>query len=171
MIIGLISDTHGYLDPLVARYFEPCHEIWHAGDVGDMQVLDSLKALKPTFAVYGNIDGLAIRQQYPEDLWLERQGLRVLITHIAGRPGRYEKRIKPFLMANPPHLLVCGHSHILKVVKDKDFNDMWYINPGAAGRQGMHRIKTIMRMTLGRGKITNLEVIELGKRGALDPVE
>lgn len=171
MIIGLISDTHGYLDPLIAKHFEPCHEIWHAGDIGDLQVLDSLRQLKPTFAVYGNIDAPLLRQQCPEDLWLERQGLRILITHIAGRPGRYDKRVRSLMNNNPPQMLVCGHSHILKVAKDKDYHDMWYINPGAAGRQGLHLVKTIMRMTLDQGKIVNLEVIELGKRGALNPSE
>ena len=167
MVIGLISDTHGYLDPQIAPYFESCAEIWHAGDIGNLAVLEDLKSQKPTFAVYGNIDSPEIRHHCVEDLWLEREGLKVLITHIAGTPRRYDARVKALLEHNPPHLLVCGHSHFLKVTRDPNYQDMWFVNPGAAGRQGLHKVKTIMRITLEKGQITNMEVIELGKRGAL----
>lgn len=167
MTIGLISDTHGYLDPQVKSYFDICDEIWHAGDIGTLPVLESLERIRPTFGVYGNVDGQDIRLRCPKDLWLNRSGVRVLITHIAGRPGRYNRHIKSMLGASPPDVLICGHSHILKVMKDPGFNDMWYINPGAAGRQGLHHIKTIIRLTLDKGKVTNLEVIEMGKRGSI----
>lgn len=167
MTIGLISDTHGYLDPQVENYFDCCDEIWHAGDVGTLSVLNSLEKMKPTFCVYGNIDGQDIRLRSSEDLWLERDGLGILLTHIAGRPGRYPKRIKGLLKKSLPDILICGHSHILKVAKDPMYGDMIYINPGAAGRQGLHHQKTIMRLFLKQGKISNLEVIELGKRGSI----
>jgi len=166
--IGLISDTHSYLDPQVSKYFENCQEIWHAGDIGKPSVLDQLEQMKPTSAVYGNIDGPEIRSRCPLDLWLEREGLSIFITHIAGTPKRYEKRVKELVKTRKPHLLICGHSHILKVMKDPVHENTMYINPGAAGRHGFHRTKTIMRLQLDAGAITNLEVIELGKRGALE---
>ncbi len=167
MTIGLISDTHGYLDPKVRSYFDSCDEIWHAGDFGTLQVLQSLESIRPTFGVYGNVDGQDIRLRCPRDLWINRSGVRVLMTHIAGRPGRFNRQVKSMLGSSPPDVLICGHSHILKVMKDPSFNDMLYINPGAAGRQGLHHIKTIMRLTLDKGKVTNLEVIEMGKRGSI----
>ncbi|MDH3709528.1 MAG: metallophosphatase family protein [Cyclobacteriaceae bacterium] len=167
MTIGLISDTHSYLDPQVSSYFGSCEEIWHAGDIGSLQVLEDLQAMKPTFAVYGNIDDPVIRHQCQEDLWLEREGLLIFMTHIAGSPKRYESRVRSLIKSRQPRILICGHSHILKVQKDPQHHNMWYVNPGAAGRQGFHRMKTIMRMTLHRGQIANLEVIELGKRGAI----
>lgn len=164
--VGIISDTHGYLDPSIRSYFESCDEIWHAGDIGGTTLLDSLKKIKPVYGVYGNVDGQDIRVDCPEDLWLNREGLRILLTHIAGRPGKYTKRVKETLKSSPADILICGHSHILKVQKDPAFNNMWYINPGAAGKQGFHHKKTIMRMSLQQGEITNLEVIDLGKRGS-----
>ena len=167
MTLGLISDTHSYLDPKIAGYFNNCDEILHAGDIGSLSVLESLQTLHPTHAVYGNIDGQEIRNCCPEDLWLEYQGIRILMTHIAGRPGKYHPRVRSVLKSTPPDILICGHSHILKVMKDPEYADLLYINPGAAGRQGLHHQKTIMRLSLQKGKITNLEVIELGKRGSI----
>ena len=167
MVIGLISDTHSYLDPQIASYFDSCHEIWHAGDIGNAALLNDLRSLKPTYAVFGNIDPPEVRHQCPEDLWLEREGLNILITHIAGTPGRYSARIKSLLKEKAPDLLICGHSHFLKVTRDTKFGNMWFINPGAAGRQGFHREKTIMRITLEQARVSNMEVIKLGKRGAL----
>ena len=168
MNIGLISDTHSYLDPKIAGYFSSCDEILHAGDIGSVDLLESLQRLKPTQAVYGNIDGREIRTLCPQDLWLEREGVRILMTHIAGKPGKYHPRVRSLLKEKTPDLLICGHSHILKVTKDPEFRDLLFINPGAAGRQGLHHQKTIMRMSLKEGKVTNLEVIELGKRGSLE---
>lgn len=169
MIIGLLSDTHGYLDPQIAHYFQPCQEIWHAGDIGSMEVLASLKAIKPTFAVYGNIDDSRIRECCKEDLWLQREGMLILMTHIAGRPKRYHPRVRSLIASRKPQILVCGHSHMLKVQRDPAYRHMWFINPGAAGRQGFHRMKTVMRLELEQGQLKNMEVIELGKRGALHP--
>jgi putative phosphoesterase len=168
MNIGLISDTHSYLDPKIAGYISSCDEILHAGDIGSLDLLESLQRLKPTQAVYGNIDGPEIRTVCPQDLWLEREGVRILMTHIAGKPGKYHPRVKSLLRQKTPDLLICGHSHILKVTKDPEFGGLMFINPGAAGRQGLHHQKTIMRMSLQKGKVTNLEVIELGKRGSLE---
>jgi putative phosphoesterase len=167
MTIGIISDTHGYLDPKVRSYFDSCDEIWHAGDIGTLAVLEELESIRPTFGVYGNVDGQDVRLRWPKDLWLNRSGVRILITHIAGRPGRYNKRVKFMLEPSPPDVLICGHSHMLKVMKDAEFNNMLYINPGAAGKQGFHHIKTMVRMTLEEGKVTNLEVVEMGKRGSI----
>jgi putative phosphoesterase len=165
--IGLISDTHGYLDPNVIPYFEVCDEIWHAGDVGNVAVIESLEAIKPTYGVFGNVDGQDIRMRFPKDLWLNRSGFKILITHIAGRPGRYNSRVKTLLASSTPHMLICGHSHILKIMRDPDYSNMLYINPGAAGKHGFHHVKTIVRFTLDHGKVSNLEVIEMGKRGTI----
>ena len=167
MLLGLISDTHGYLDPKVADYFEPCQEIIHGGDIGSIEVLEALHKIKPTQAVFGNVDGPEIRMRCPEDLWLEREGLSILITHIAGPVGKYNSRIRAILQQRTPDLLICGHSHILKVMKDPVYHQMLHINPGAAGRQGLHHQKTIIRISLLSGRISDLEVIELGKRGSL----
>ncbi len=168
MVIGLISDTHGYLDPKIAEHFQSVDEIWHAGDLGE-DILNQLQIIRPTFAVYGNIDNHSLRHQCPENLWLSREGLRILITHIAGRPPKYNSRVKQMLTLETPDILICGHSHILKVAKDPLRNNMLFINPGAAGRQGFHKIKTIMRMTLIKGRVAQMEVVELGKRGAMGP--
>ncbi len=166
--IGLISDTHSHLPAQVMHYFKNCQEIWHAGDIGNVETLQQLQSIAPTFAVYGNIDGRALRATCPEDLWLEREGLLVFMTHIGGKPGRYTKRVTSLLQERMPDILICGHSHICKVDKGPDYPNMLYINPGAAGKQGLHQIKTIIRLSLERGKVVNLEVIELGKRGALE---
>ncbi len=166
MTLGLIADTHGYLDPKIPGYFECCQEILHAGDIGPVEVLDSLSNIKPTQGVYGNIDGADVRACCPENLWLEREGLSILVTHIAGRPGKYNARVRDLIEKEPPDILICGHSHILKVIKDPAYPNLLHINPGAAGRQGFHHKKTIIRLSLDKGAITNLEVIKLGKRGS-----
>ena len=165
MLLGLISDTHGYLDPKVLDYFAPCDQILHAGDIGSIEVLEALQKIKPTFAVYGNIDGQPIRALCPQDQWLDRNGVQILITHIAGSPGKYNSRVKSIIEKRQPDLLVCGHSHILKVMPDPKFKGLLHINPGAAGRHGFHHQRTIIRLTLENGRATNLEVVELGKRG------
>lgn len=161
--IGLISDTHGWLDEAVFRYFASCDEVWHAGDIGDAAVLDQLEKFKPTRAVFGNIDGSDIRKRCPEHLRWNCGGMDVWMTHIGGRPGNYAKPVTPELRSNPPGLFVCGHSHICLVQMDKKI-PMIYMNSGAAGRQGFHHIRTLLRFTLENGKIQDLEVIELGKR-------
>lgn len=164
MQIGLISDTHSFLDPKVFDHFANCDEIWHAGDVGDHQVIEALAEFKPLRAVFGNIDDLALQQKYPEKLVFELEGVKVYMIHIGGTPPRYAKGVKPDLKLEKPDLFICGHSHILKVMPDKELG-MLYMNPGAAGRQGFHKIRTLLRFQLINGKVQDLEAIELGKRG------
>ena len=163
-LIGLISDTHSYLDPNVYEHFKDCDEIWHAGDIGHRSVLDSLTAYIPTRAVFGNIETQELRFELPEDLIFEIEGLKVLMTHIGSLPGKYSARIKNLLKIHSPNLFICGHSHILRVIKDPINKNLVYINPGAAGKHGFHHVRTIMRMKIEAGKVTNLEVIELGSR-------
>lgn len=166
--IGLLSDTHGWLDPQVLTLLADCDELWHAGDLGSLAVADALLATgKPLLAVYGNIDDAAVRQRYPLDLIFEREGLKVLMTHIGGYPGRYTARLKKLLDEHKPDLYVCGHSHILKVVPDSG-RQLLHINPGACGREGFHRMRTIVRFSLSAGKISDLEVVELGLRGQIN---
>ena len=165
MKIGLISDTHSFLDPKVFDHFQSCDEIWHAGDVGDIAVIEQLKAFKPVRGVFGNIDDQSVRQKYPEKLVFEVEGVKVYMIHIGGTPPRYAKGIKADLKKEKPRLFICGHSHILKVMPDKELDNMLYMNPGAAGRQGFHRMRTLLRFDLEAGSIKNLEAIELGKRG------
>ncbi len=166
MKIGLISDTHGHLDQDVAGYFKNCDEIWHAGDIGEGGIIEDLSLIAPVQAVYGNIDTPAFQSNYPENLIMEREGQKILMTHIAGKPPRYNPRVKKLIGDVKPNIFICGHSHILRVIPDKVSNCL-YINPGAAGRQGFHSVKTIIRFEINSGKIENMEVIELGKRGAV----
>ena len=166
MKIGLLSDTHSYLDPAVLEHFADCDEIWHAGDVGEATVLDTLEALKPVRGVYGNIDDTTIRRRLPEDLRFTVNGLSVFMTHIGGYPGRYTARVRAILQAERPDLYICGHSHILKVVRDKHIGTL-HMNPGACGRHGFHRMRTVLRFSITDGKVNDLEVIELGLRGAI----
>jgi uncharacterized protein len=167
MKIGLISDTHGYLDPRLPEYFSECEEIWHAGDIGDAEVIRQLEMLKPVRAVFGNIDEAEMRHRYPEDLWMTVEGVTIWMTHIAGSPPKYNPRIKKELRSRVPHLLICGHSHILRIHRDEQYDQMLYINPGAAGNHGFHRMKTIMRFSLVNGTIKDMDVVELGKRGEI----
>jgi len=162
--IGLISDTHGWLDDAIFKHFQDCDEIWHAGDIGTMEVLDSLEAFKPTRAVFGNIDDTPIRSRTVENLRWHCEGVDVWITHIGGKPGNYSNLVRQELKTNPPKLFICGHSHLCLVQMDKS-NSVLYMNPGAAGKQGFHHVRTILRFELHDSKIQNLEVIELGKRG------
>ncbi|WP_028521817.1 metallophosphoesterase family protein [Runella limosa] len=165
--IGLISDTHHYLDDAVFTHFDECDEIWHAGDVGSVEILDKLAQFKPLRAVYGNIDAKEIRWQAPEHLRFELEGFRVWMTHIGGAPPKYNPHVRPELKNTTPDIFVCGHSHILRVMRDPQLNNMLYLNPGAAGREGFHKIRTLLRFVLDSGKISQMEVIELGKRGAI----
>ena len=167
MKVGLLSDTHSYLDPKVLEHFSLCDEIWHAGDIGSMDVVDELKKLRPLKAVYGNIDDAAMRQRFPEDLWFTCEGSLVWITHIGGTPPNYNPRVKGILKERIPDIFICGHSHILKIMKDAKLNGMLYINPGAAGKHGFHHVKTLVRFDLHNTVISNLEVIEIGKRSTL----
>ncbi len=164
--IGLISDTHGFLDPKVFEYFKDCDELWHAGDFGSLDVSDRLAAFKPLRGVYGNIDGKEIRLVHPLHQQFEIGGLRVWMTHIGGYPGHYNPPIRKELYENPPDVFVCGHSHILKVISDKTLHNMICLNPGAAGMHGFHKIRTILRFEISEGKIKNMQAIELGKRSA-----
>ena len=164
MIIGIISDTHSFLDPTIAEHFKTCDEIWHAGDIGDRVVISELEKIAPVKAVYGNIDDQEMRTRYPEDLWMTCEGLTLLISHIGGRPPNYNPRVKKIFKEKIPDVFICGHSHILQVKRD-DNKRMLYLNPGAAGQQGFHSMRTILRMEIGVGKIKKMEVIELGKRG------
>lgn len=166
--IGLLSDTHGYLDKKVFEYFKDCDEIWHAGDIGSMEVVEQLEQFKPLKAVYGNIDDAKIRQSFPLNLRFECEGMDVFITHIGGYPGRYTGRVREIIRSKSPQLYICGHSHILKVMPDKKY-DLLHINPGACGNYGFHKIKTIVRFDINKGKIQNLEVVELGLRGTSGP--
>lgn len=169
MKIGLLSDTHSFLDPRVYDYFKSVDEIWHGGDIGDPNVADELEKFKPLKAVFGNIDDLNLQVRFPEDLWFDCEGLTIWITHIGGAPPNYNPRIKKVLKGKVPDVFICGHSHILRIKKDPQYNNMLYLNPGAAGNHGFHSIKTIVRFEITNKKIENMEVIELGKRGALPP--
>jgi hypothetical protein len=162
--IGLLSDNHSYLDDNILGYFESCDEIWHAGDIGSSEVTDRLAALKPLRAVYGNIDGAELRRQFPLDQRFTCEGLEVWITHIGGYPGRYQPRVRAGLQQDPPGLFICGHSHILKVMPDPKFN-LLHINPGACGHHGFHHMRTLVRFSVAGGKVSDLEVVELGRRG------
>lgn len=161
--IGLLSDTHGYIDPGVYKHFINCDEIWHAGDIGNINVIDELTQFKPLRAVHGNIDGHVVRTAAPENLFFEIEGVKVFITHIGGSPGRYQARVKSLMQQHKPNLFICGHSHILKVMYDRQM-ELLHINPGAAGNHGFHHVKTLIRFELNEGKPENMEVIELGKR-------
>ncbi len=166
MRIGLLSDTHSYLDKGILRNLESCDEIWHAGDIGSIEVTNQLAELKPIRAVYGNIDDAELRRSFPEDLRFNCEGMDVLITHIGGYPGRYSLHAADLIKSNPPQLFICGHSHILKVIPDNKYK-LLHINPGAAGQHGFHLIRTLIRFSIDEGKIHSLEAVELGKRGFL----
>ena len=161
--IGLISDTHGYWDEKYAKYFGNCDEIWHAGDIGDINIIDKLKEISFVRAVFGNIDNHIIRSEFKEDVVHKFGKNKLLMTHIGGRPYKYNKKSNFKIMTYQPQIFICGHSHICKVMQD-DINKILFINPGAAGNKGFHKIRTIIRFELSLEKVTKLEVIELGKR-------
>lgn len=161
--IGLISDTHSHLDPKVFKYFDNCDEIWHAGDIGTLEVTDKLADFKPLRAVYGNIDGAEIRTVHPKDQRFFCEEVDVWITHIGGYPGRYSPPVREAIQAKPPKLFIAGHSHILKVIPDKKLG-LLHMNPGAAGVHGFHKVKTLLRFSIDGSQILDLEAIELGPR-------
>lgn len=168
--ILLLSDTHGYLDSSILDHALKADEIWHAGDIGNLETADRLAALKPLRAVYGNIDDTKVRSVYPLNNRFVIDGLDILITHIGGYPGRYHPSIKKELLLHPPKLFICGHSHILRIMRDIS-NNLLHINPGAAGIYGFHKMRTMIKFEIIKGKIENLYVIELGLRGKLsEPV-
>ncbi len=161
--IGLLSDTHSYLDPKILVHFKDVDEVWHAGDIGDLDVLDQLRKFKPLRIVFGNIDEKSIQNETVETEIFEVEKKKIVMTHIAGRSGRYAKGIPELLTQEKPDIFVCGHSHILLVQHDKRFNTLW-LNPGACGIKGFHSVRTLLRFSIDNGKIENMEVIELGKR-------
>jgi putative phosphoesterase len=160
--IGLLSDTHGYWDDRYAKYFSDCDEIWHAGDIGSMEIVTKLSALKPFRAVYGNIDGQDIRRMFPKNARFTVENADVWMTHIGGYPGKYDREVTPEIFVHPPKLFITGHSHILKVKYDRTLK-LLHINPGAAGKYGFHKQRTLIRFCIENGDFKDLEVIELGE--------
>jgi putative phosphoesterase len=161
--IGLISDTHNFLDDAVFRHFDSCDEIWHAGDFGSATIAAALQDFRPLKGVYGNIDGMDIRKEFQETLAWNCEQVKVLMMHIGGYPPRYNKQSKLLLQEQRPRLFICGHSHILKVIYDDKISCL-HINPGAAGKQGWHQVRTLVRFTIDGKDIRDCQVIELGTR-------
>lgn len=161
--IGLLSDTHGFVDDAAFDFFKDVDEIWHAGDMGDVSVAHKLAKLKPFRGVFGNCDGADVRAEFPRNLRFMIEETDVLITHIGGYPGRYDISLRAELYANPPKLFVCGHSHILKVINDKKLG-LLHINPGAAGNRGIHKVKTLVRFTISGKQISDMDILEIKRR-------
>lgn len=158
--IGLLSDTHAYWDERYVKYFSECDEIWHAGDIGSMELVERLQEIAPLRAVHGNIDGGDVRRMFPEKLRWTCEGADILMTHIGGYPGKYDARIRQQLYQRPPKLFISGHSHILKVQFDPQLK-LLHINPGAAGLQGWQTVRTLVRFSVDKGEFKDLEVIEI----------
>lgn len=161
--VGLISDTHGFVDPAVYKHFANCDELWHAGDIGTVSVVEELQNFKPLRIITGNIDGQELRSFVPSNLVFEVEGVKVAMTHIGGYPGKYNSAALAFIRQHKPQLFICGHSHILKVMYDHD-NQLLHLNPGAAGNHGWHQVKTLLRFSISMGKIADLEIIELKRK-------
>jgi len=160
--IGLLSDTHGHIDDKLLDFFKDVDEIWHAGDVGTISVIEELEKLKPVRAVFGNIDGQDIRIRYPEHNRFRIEEADIWITHIGGYPGKYDTRVKPEIFRNPPRLFISGHSHILKIIFDDKLNCL-HINPGAYGKSGMHKVRTAIRFDIRGRDFLNMEILEVKK--------
>ncbi|MDR1592293.1 MAG: metallophosphatase family protein [Prevotellaceae bacterium] len=160
--IGLLSDTHGWLDARIMNFFEPCDEIWHAGDIGSVAVAEQLSAFRPLRAVYGNIDGYELRRMFPEFLSFDCEEVKILMTHIGGYPNRYDPRAATRLLAEKPNLFICGHSHILKIMFDWT-RQMLCVNPGAAGQFGFHTVRTLLRFEIDAKNIQAMEVLEISR--------
>ena len=160
--ILLISDTHGYIDDKILSYCKLADEVWHAGDIGSIEVVDKIKQLKPFKGVFGNIDNNLIRNKFPVDQRFSCENIKVWITHIGGYPSRYSKRISDRLKSEKVDLFICGHSHILRVMNDKK-HDLLHINPGAIGKHGFHNKRTMVRFEIDRKRIENLEIIEFNR--------
>jgi putative phosphoesterase len=161
--ILLLSDTHGHIDEVILTYASQADEIWHAGDIGDLSVTDTLKKLKTLRAVYGNIDNAEARLEFPLNNRFMCENVDVWITHIGGYPGKYNPALRQELALNPPKIFICGHSHILKVIFDKKLG-LLHLNPGAAGKSGFHQVRTMLRFVIDGADIKDMEIIELGKR-------
>lgn len=161
--ILLLSDTHSHIDDTILKYVNQADEVWHAGDIGNLVVTDTIKKLKPLRAVFGNIDDDKARMEFPLNNRFMCEGVDVLITHIGGYPGKYNQAIREELHSNAPKLFICGHSHILKVMFDKKLN-LLHMNPGAAGISGFHQVRTMLRFVIDGDKIKDLEIIEIGKK-------
>lgn len=164
MLIGLLSDTHGWIHPRLFDYFGNCNEVWHAGDIGNLETADRLASFKPFRAVYGNIDGAQVRTVYPQDLRFRVEAVDVWMTHIGGTPGHYDKRIRSIIYESSVNIFICGHSHIAKIMYDQKGNFL-YVNPGAAGFTGFHKFMTAVRFSIDGDRIHDMEMIELGERG------
>ena len=161
--ILLLSDTHSYIDEQILKFVKQADEVWHVGDIGDLKVTDTLKKIKPLRAVYGNIDDKDARAEFPLDLKFTIENITVWMTHIGGYPNKYNLRIREEIKQNPPKIFISGHSHILKVQYDKNL-ELLHLNPGAAGKHGFHKIRTMLRFEVDKSDIKNLEIIELAKR-------
>ncbi len=166
MKIGLLSDTHGRLDEQLFDFFRDCDEIWHAGDIGSMEVLLELRNFKPVIAVFGNVDNHEIRSECKEHQRHEKAGVSIWMTHIGGYPGNYDRRVRELISQESPDLFISGHSHILKVIPDKKLG-LLHINPGAAGYHGLHQVRTAVRFSIQHKRVTGLEMIELGNRSSI----
>ncbi|MCL3779242.1 metallophosphoesterase [Prolixibacteraceae bacterium JC049] len=162
--IGLLSDTHGFIDEKVYTFFKDVDEIWHAGDIGNLETADKLKAFKPLVAVHGNIDDHKTRTEFPQHQRFHCEQVDVWMTHIGGYPGRYEFHVKPEIYNNPPQLFISGHSHILKVIFDQKIKCL-HMNPGAAGNHGFHQVKTLVRFVIDGKDIRDLELMEMPRKG------
>lgn len=167
--ILLLSDTHSHIDGKILKYARQADEIWHAGDIGSLAVTDALRKIKPVRAVYGNIDDYEIQREFPLNLRFHCEEVDVLMTHIGGYPPNYNPRSRDLIVSDPPTLFICGHSHILKVMWDKN-REVLHMNPGACGKYGFHQVRTMLRFVIDGKNIKHLEVVELGKRGqTVDP--
>ncbi len=165
MKILLLSDTHGYMGEDILSFVESVDEVWHAGDIGEGDVVEQMEQIKPVRSVYGNIDRASIRDKSPLNQIFEIEGLKIFMTHIGGYPGRYNARVRQLIQTVQPKIYICGHSHILKVVPDNKYQ-LLHLNPGACGHHGFHKVRTMLRFDISSGEIKNMEVIELGKRGS-----
>ena len=162
--ILLLSDTHSFIDDQILKFVKQADEVWHAGDIGNLEVTDTIKKLKPLRAVYGNIDDNIARSEFPLDAKFEVENVKIWMTHIGGYPNNYYRRIREDIKLNPPKIFISGHSHILKVQYDKKLN-LLHLNPGAAGNHGFHKVRTMLRFNLENSEIKDMEIIELSKRG------
>lgn len=158
--VGILSDTHGHWDEQLANFFAQCDELWHAGDIGNIETADSIAQFKPLKAVHGNIDDFKVRSSYPKILQFKCEDVEVLITHIGGYPSRYESDMLALIKAQKPKLFICGHSHILKVIYDKKY-ELLHVNPGAAGKSGFHHVRTAVRLTIDGETMKDLEILEI----------
>jgi uncharacterized protein len=159
--IGLLSDTHNYMDEAILRHLENCDEIWHGGDFGTIAIAEQLQKIKPLKGVFGNIDGMDIRSVYPEELVFMCEDVKVYIKHIGGYPNKYAPGVKDVILKEKPQLFISGHSHILKVMYDEKLHCL-HMNPGAAGKQGWHKVRTLLRFVIDGKEIKNCEVVEMG---------